>query len=57
MESFNEFQRRLSYYDMKVFGTINQYWAAAVKFIHMKEFFAELLGTFMLIVSAHCLNS
>ena len=38
-------------YDKKFFGTINEYWAKAVKFIRAKEFFAELLGTFMLVVS------
>ena len=51
MEEFYEFKRRVVYYDAKVFGIINQYWAAAVKFVHAKEFFAEFLGTFILIVS------
>ena len=40
-------------YDKKFFGTINEYWAKAVKFIRAKEFFAELLGTFMLVVSIY----
>ena len=38
-------------YDKKIFGSINKYWAKAVKLIRAKEFFAELLGTFMLVVS------
>ena len=51
MEEFNEYKRRLVFYDAKVFGAINRYWAMAVRFVRAKEFFAELLGTFMLIVS------
>ena len=42
---------KLSDYDRKVFGTITKYWAAAVKFVRAREFLAELLGTFMLVVS------
>lgn len=42
---------RVAYYDKKVFGTVNEYWATAVRFIRAKEFFAELLGTFILVVS------
>ena len=38
-------------YDKMIFGTINKYWAKAVKLIRAKEFFAELLGTFILVVS------
>lgn len=43
--------RRVAYYDKKVFGTINEYWATAVKVIRAREVFAEFLGTFMLVVS------
>ena len=43
--------RRVAYYDKKVFGTINEYWATAVKLIRAREVFAEFLGTFMLVVS------
>ena len=38
-------------HDKKFFESINKYWAKAVKVIRAKEFFAELLGTFMLVVS------
>ena len=38
-------------YDKKIFGTINKYWAKAIKLIRAKEFLAELLGTFILVVS------
>lgn len=37
--------------DTKVFRAINNHWAAAVRRVHMREFFAELVGTFVLIVS------
>ena len=40
-------------YDKMIFGTINKYWAKAIKLIRAKEFFAELLGTFILVVSIH----
>ena len=46
-----DFARRVSYYDHKIFGAINAYWAAAAKFVHAREFLAELLGTFVLVVS------
>ena len=38
-------------YDKMIFGAINKYWAKAVKLIRAKEFLAELLGTFILVVS------
>ena len=47
-----DFRRHYSYYEKKVFGTVNEYWAAAIKFVRAKEFFAELLGTFVLVVSS-----
>ena len=43
--------QQISHYDKIVFGAINKYWARAVKSIQAKEFFAELLGTFILVVS------
>ena len=46
-----DFTRRVSYYESKIFGSISVYWAAAAKFLHAREFFAELLGTFVLVVS------
>ena len=46
-----DFAHRVSYYDKKAFGIINQYWATAIKFVRAKEFFAEFLGTFVLVVS------
>ena len=47
-----DFRRHYFYYEKKVFGTVNEYWAAAIKFVRAKEFFAELLGTFVLVVSS-----
>ena len=32
-------------------NTVKQAWAKAVHFIHAREFFAEFLGTFILVVS------
>ena len=49
LESVTE---KLSDYDRKIFGTITKYWAVAVRCVRGKEFLAELLGTFMLVVSA-----
>ena len=46
-----ECARTVAFYDKKVFGTINEYWATAVRFIRAREFFAECLGTFVLVVS------
>ena len=43
--------QQISNYDKIVFGAINKYWTKAVKSIQAKEFFAELLGTFILVVS------
>ena len=37
-------------YDRKLFGAINKYWAKIVKFLRAKEFLAEFLGTFILVV-------
>ena len=37
-------------YDKKLFGAINKYWAKTVKFLRAKEFLAEFLGTFILVV-------
>ena len=37
--------------DKMIFGTLNKYWSRAIKIIRAKEFFAELLGTFILVVS------
>ena len=48
MEKFNDCVDR---YDKKIFGTINKYWAKAVKLLRAKEFLAEFLGTFVLVVS------
>jgi glycerol uptake facilitator-like aquaporin len=45
------FCRCYSYYNLKVFGKVNEHWAAAIKFVRAREFFAEFLGTFMLLVS------
>ena len=42
---------RVDYYDKKIFGAINKYWAKAVKLLRAKEFLAEFLGTFVLVVS------
>ena len=47
-----DFTRRYTYYEKKLFGGVNEYWAAAIKFVRAKEFFAELLGTFVLVVSS-----
>ena len=49
-----ECARTVAFYDKKVFGAINEYWATAVWFIRAREFFAECLGTFVLVVS--CLS-
>ena len=46
-----DFRRRYTYYEKKLFGVVNEYWATAVKFVRAKEFFAEFLGTFVLVVS------
>ena len=46
-----DFSRCYSYYNKKVFGKVNESWAAAVKFVRAKEFLAEFLGTFVLLVS------
>lgn len=35
--------------------TVTKYWAKAVKLIRAREFFAEFLATFMLMVSAQAL--
>ena len=48
----DDFKAKVSDYDRKVFGTITKYWARAVRFVRAKEFLAEMLGTFMLVVSA-----
>lgn len=53
----DDFRHRVCYYEKKVFGYINEYWATAVNFIRAKEFFAELLGTFVLVVSEYLINS
>ena len=45
--------RTLAFYDKRVFGAINEYWATAVRFIRAREVFAEFLGTFVLVVSDH----
>lgn len=42
---------RVDYYDKKTFGTIDRYWAKAVKLLRAKEVLAEFLGTFVLVVS------
>ena len=51
LDKMGECLNRVEYYDKKVFGIINQYWSATVKFLRAKEFLAELVGTFMLVVS------
>ena len=38
-------------YDENFFECINKYWTKVVKLIRAKEFFAELFGTFMFVVS------
>ena len=48
--------QQIADYDKMIFGTINKYWAKAVKLIRAKEFFAELLGTFILVVSTYCFD-
>ena len=53
MSEMEDFVHRVSYYDKKTFGTINEYWAKAVRLIRAKEFFAEFLGTFVLVVSLY----
>ena len=49
MEKFTNIVDR---YDKKLFGAINKYWAKTVRFLRAKEFLAEFLGTFVLIVSS-----
>lgn len=46
-----DFIHRCSYYEKKFFGTVNEYWAKVIKCVRAREFFAEFLGTFVLIVS------
>jgi hypothetical protein len=41
----------VEHYDKKLFGSINKYWAKIVKLFRAKEFLAEFLGTFVLVVS------
>ena len=48
-----DFTHHYSYCEKKLFGTVNEYWAKAIKFVRAKEFFAEFLGTFVLLVSYH----
>ena len=43
--------RTIAFYDKRMFGAINKYWATAVQFIRAREVFAEFLGTFVLVVS------
>ena len=51
MSGMEKFTDCVDRYDKKVFGTINKYWAKTVKFLRGKEFLAEFLGTFVLVVS------
>ena len=46
-----DFSRYYSCYNKKIFGKVNESWAAAVKLVRAKEFLAEFLGTFVLLVS------
>ena len=46
-----QIEKYIADYDRKIFGSINKYWAKAVKLVRAKEFLAELLGTFILVVS------
>lgn len=41
------------HYERQLFGKVSEYWAAAIKFIRAREFFAEFLGTFVLLVSCY----
>ena len=41
---------RVSSFDKRVFATINKYWAKAIKIVRAKDFLAEILGTFVLVV-------
>ena len=43
--------QQIDEYDKMIFGTLNKYWAKAIEMIRAKEFLAELLGTFILVVS------
>jgi hypothetical protein len=47
-----QIKQHIADYDKMIFGTMNKYWAEAVKLIRAKEFLAELLGTFILVVSS-----
>ena len=48
--------QHIANYDRVIFGTITKYWAKGIKLIRAKEFFAELLGTFILVVSNNCFD-
>jgi acyl-ACP thioesterase len=47
-----QIKQHISDYDKMIFGTMNKYCAKAVRLIRAKEFLAELLGTFILVVSS-----
>jgi hypothetical protein len=52
MSGMTKFTDIVDHYDKKVFGTITKYWAKIVKLLRAKEFLAEFLGTFVLVVSS-----
>ena len=51
MSGMEKFTKCVDRYDKKIFGTINKYWAKTVNYLRAKEFLAEFLGTFVLVVS------